>query len=353
MIELRQDQLTFSFPEVHPEARLTIVFQRTFRIPDDDRTYPLPPGLGKFPLQHVDDHAAQVPSTWLQHGGVMLPMYQSEAMWLRFCSSPIRRRRTSYPFAIKVATGKQCAVSGKQWHEGLRRGPQSYLVVPGQPWLDGYVVKKGVIRQFVAMPLGAGYSAEEQITGKAEHGGLQLAVYPMKRDVFERRFPEKPEEDFPGMVRSFCFSSAATPFAGRSLRAKADMGLAPGGKMRQEIYNDPYDAEDWRLDASSRCFVHLCNSLVWQSIAGTAPPHPAPTSKQYTDAGLPWFDYYDDNATAVDGGPALANLKSVAVLSEEKGEAVLPENEPVTPENLVVYRQGLKRGQVRDGVSSW
>ena len=113
MIELRHHQLTFSFPEVHPQATLTIELQRTLRIPDDDKTYPLPPGLGAFPLQHVDDHAADVPSTWLQHGGVMLPMYQSEAMWLNFSSTMIADRRVSYPFAIKVATGKQSAVSGK------------------------------------------------------------------------------------------------------------------------------------------------------------------------------------------------------------------------------------------------
>ena len=128
-----------------------------------------------------------------------------------------------------------------------------------------------------------------------------------------------------------------------------DMGLAPGGRMRQEIYNDPFDFDDWERDATSRCFVHLCNSLVWHSITGSHPPHPAPTSKQYTKAGLPWFDYYDDSATAVPGAPGLANLKSVAEMSAETGDVVLPENESVTPENLVTYRKGLKRGQVREG----
>jgi hypothetical protein len=39
------------------------------------------------------------------------------------------------------------------------------------------------------MPLGSGYSAEEQITGEAEHGGIQIVVYPMKQEVFEKRFP--------------------------------------------------------------------------------------------------------------------------------------------------------------------
>ncbi len=32
-----------------------------------------------------------------------------------------------------------------------------------------------MIRQFVAMPLGEGYTAEEQLTGEAQHGGLPTA----------------------------------------------------------------------------------------------------------------------------------------------------------------------------------
>jgi hypothetical protein len=61
MIELKNDRLVFTFPETHPEAKLSIEFQRTLRIPDDDKSYPLPPGLGAFPLRHVDDYAADVP----------------------------------------------------------------------------------------------------------------------------------------------------------------------------------------------------------------------------------------------------------------------------------------------------
>ncbi len=61
MIELRKDSLVFSFPEVHPKATLRIDFQRTLRIPDNGRDYPLPPGLGNFPLRHVDDFHGRVP----------------------------------------------------------------------------------------------------------------------------------------------------------------------------------------------------------------------------------------------------------------------------------------------------
>ena len=84
MITLKNDSLEFRFPEVHRDARCTIEFQRTLRIPDDDRDYPLPPGLGGFPLRHIDDYARRLPEQWHRRGGVIAPMHQAEAMWIAF-----------------------------------------------------------------------------------------------------------------------------------------------------------------------------------------------------------------------------------------------------------------------------
>ena len=279
MIEIRNDALVFRFPEVHEDAVLRVAFQRTLRIPDDDRDYPLPPGLGSFPLAHVDDFADRIPARWKEHGGVMLPMYQSEAMWLSF-SSP-----NGYPFALKVATGKVNAVTGEPWAGGLNRGPQDYVSIPAQPWLDGYCVERGVIRQFVAMPLGSGYSAEEQITGEAAHGGLQLAAHPAKPEAYERTKRRRGRYDE---------AMEAMPMSVPAPAAYYDMGLAPGGRMRQEIYDDPFTAADWDLSASSRCFVHIANSLVWRQITGAAPPTVPPTAEEYTRAGFPWFEWYGE-----------------------------------------------------------
>ncbi len=341
MIELKNDRLRFSFPDVHPDAVLEVGFQRTFRIPDDGKTYPLPPGFGFFPLCHVDDHARRVPAHWLERGGVMLPMYQSEALWLMFTPRLVDRHWTSYPFAIKVAAGKINAVTGQGWSDGLNARPQDYMVAPRQPWLDGFCVEKGLIRQFVAMPLGAGYTAEEQLTGQAEYGGLQIVAYPMKREVFERRFPE-------GDTLMYCAPAAAAP--ARVARSRqADMGLAPGGRMKQEIYTDPFGLDDWDLTQKSRCFVHIANSLVWREITDRQPPTTPPTAKEYAQARLPWFDYYDDRAEALAGAKPLAGLKSVAELGREKGDVPLPENESVTPETVIKLRRKLAKDEVRDG----
>ncbi|HVG43769.1 MAG TPA: hypothetical protein VM890_03535, partial [Longimicrobium sp.] len=330
MIELRNDSLVFSFPEVHADARLEVNLQRTLRIPDDGKNYPLPPGLGRFPLRHVDDFAARLPAEWVRHGGVMLPLYQAEALWISF------RSPTGYPFAVKVATGKINAVTGERWRDGLNRGPQDYVAVPGQPWLDGYVVEKGFIRQFVAMPLGAGYTAEEQITGQAEHGGLQVMAFPLKREVWERILAERARM----LDAEMEFESQPSPmFAAAPASAGMAMGLGAGGRMKQEIYTDDRAMEDWDLRASGRCFVHIANSLVWRSITGTEPPTTPPTSEEYTRAGLPWFDYYAEGRKAVEGSGILAGIKSVFSFGKEKGDVPLPENTSVEVGHVVGLRE--------------
>ena len=334
MIELTANGLDFSFPDVHPQARLHIEFQRTLRIPDDGQVYHLPPGLGPFPLKHVDDFAPRIPSAWMTHGGVVLPMYQSEALWIHLDGAWVDGHETEYPFAVKVAAGKIDAVTGAPWSNDLRRRPQNYMVVPEQPWLDGFCVEKGVIRQFVAMPLGSGYSAEEQLTGAAEHGGLQILVHPMKREAFEAFFPRREVHVLYDRVEEPSF-----------LACRVDMGLAPGGRMKQEILKDKFGIEAWDRAACSRCFVHLANSLVWQAITGEQPPLPPPTAKVYTDTGLPWFDYYAEGGTAVDGAEQLKQLKSVLEMGQQKGDTPLPENESVVPEEVVQ----LGRRRVREG----
>lgn len=67
-------------------------------------------------------------------------------MWLKFSS------KFHYPFAVKIAAGKVNAVTGETWSNGLIKRPQDYVVVPNQPWLDGFCVQKGLVRQFVATP---------------------------------------------------------------------------------------------------------------------------------------------------------------------------------------------------------
>ena len=310
MISLHEDRLRFDFPEVHPEAVCTVELIRTLRIPDDGREYPLPPGFARFPLRHLDDHAPRLPAPWRRRGGVLMPMHQAEAMWINFDAPG------GYPFALKIAAGKVCAVSGEQWLNHLNTDPQDYVVVPDQPWLDGYCVAQGLIRQFVAMPLGEGFTAEEQLTGLAEHGGLQIIAYPMKRERYEDLFGAR--YAVAGKAAMVCNAAPA-------------MGLAPGGRMRQEIYEDEYGLDAWDQRHASRCFVSIANSGQWMALTGELPPTRPPTAREYTEAGMPWFEYYGGDAKAIAGARKLAGLKSVGDLAGRGAGSPLGDDESIDP----------------------
>ncbi len=339
-VALHGDTLVLEFPELHPDAALHVTFHRTLRVPDDATRYGLPPGLGRFPLRAVDElRQDAVPEGWKRRGGIALPMWQAEACWLSF-SSP-----RGYPFALKVAAGKVNAVNGAPWTNELDAEDQDYVEVPGQPWLDGFCVAKGVVRQFVAMPLGEGYTAEEQVTGKAEHGGIQLLARPLKAEIWREREEARRREQerlrkLWAMRRAAAPPSAAPPMAAsapmppEALMARAsprmDMGLAPGGSITQEIAKLRERADAWDLARRARCFVHIANSEAWAALTGAPPPTRPPSAADYARAGLPWFEWYADRPAKA-GSAILAGLKSVARLGAERRETPLPENEPFDP----------------------
>ena len=116
--------------------------------------------------------------------------------------------------------------------------------------------------------------------------------------------------------------------------------------MRQEIYEDEHGINAWDQANGDRCFIHLANSEQYRAITGHNPPHKPATTKEYTTAGLPWFDYYSDSK-ALAGSETLSKLTSVAAKTIEKGDGPLEDNDPVQPEIVNIIN---KDNVVRDGV---
>lgn len=130
---------------------LDISFQRTTRMPDDDRLHQLPASLGVFPLYNVSAYSDRLPDNIVQQGGVFLPMWQREALWIRFQALGPQQ------YALRIFVGRINAVSGLRMDDRTDEAQatevlQDYVVVPGQQWLDGICVSPGIVRQFVAMP---------------------------------------------------------------------------------------------------------------------------------------------------------------------------------------------------------
>jgi hypothetical protein len=349
MPTLENDRLVFRFPQIEEDASLTIDFQRTLRIPDSDKTYPLPPGLGSFPLRHVEDHAESLSTATVSRGGVILPIWQAEAMWLSFGNNG-PDWGLDFPVAIKVAAGKINAVTGDPWRSGLHRDPQDYMVSPDQPWLDGFAVEKGVIHQFVAMPLGDGYSVEEQLTGDAEWGGLQISVIPLKAQVWtaRRRAWEARQRRSQESRASFSYCESAVPSA-----CQSSMGLAAGGRMRQVIHPDSFDIEDWDVAAADRVFVSLMHAKDWKTITGQPAPNERPTAKDYSNAGLPWFEHYGQDQAALPGSAKLARVSSLAKLFKKKTGAALPNSQDIDTGTPKAIGPGAKGPRPVRISSSW
>lgn len=299
---INNNELKFTFPAIGKDCILRVNFQRTPLVPDDELN-DLPPGLERFELEHVEDYEGRIPQKWLEHGGLMLPMYQAEAMWISFWSPSF------YPFAVRIAAGKICAVTGDEWKPGLVKGTrvddgkeqnlQNYLPVPAQHWIDGFCVEKGLIRQFVAARLGEGQTAEEQLTGKAEFGGIQIQVYPLKKE-------KKQAEDLKAALDLTTFYSKVVT------DSPPEMGLGAGGRIPQGIYKDRREVSDYDTTQSARAYVHLVNSADWSRITGLPMPREPVSGDDLIMGRRPWFDY-DSEESAVSGSNRLAGLKPVEV----------------------------------------
>ena len=283
--------------------RFALGFHRTLRIPDDGKIYPLPPGLGRFPLFDVMSYQDRVPKQWLQEGGAFIPMYQREALWLGFHGAEWK------PNAVKIGVGGINAISGEPIDKTLSANPQDYLVCPDQPWLDGINTGVGSIRQFVAMPLGKGFTVEASITGEEKIGGIQVVVFEPKPG----RFPDSPP--VPAEIGPVKFAAPKTKGEPQS------MGLGAGGKMKQKLYPDAYGIDVWDQENFGCVAVHIVNSAQFLELTGTRPPPTSIDVKTYTENGFPWFDLYDESKEDVAPSELLTTVKTITEIDAQQGDA--------------------------------
>ncbi|OAL23721.1 hypothetical protein AYO20_10926 [Fonsecaea nubica] len=349
--------------------KINVCFKRTVRVPDNSDTSQLPPDLGNFPLYKVQDYADSLSPEMVAKGGVFLPMYQREAMWISFTANS--------PFAVKVYVGCVNAISGETAAEDastkarrqLRRAQgkliQDYVTVPGQRWLDGIASGNGVVKQFVATRPGEGYTVEAQVTGHEVHGGLQVEITPAvvgpsgsirvsvalltgkKYDVCV------PLDSTFGYLKKMMYKIMGMPTATQKLIYRGaqmlddhliassglcewgravvlmeilrgggwaepptakpetkEMGLAAGGKIKQVIVYDDRPAEMWHKTATVAFNVQILNASAFESVTGLPPPETPITMETYAELGLPFFKLYEEDLGDVVHGP-LDNVKSI------------------------------------------
>ncbi|KAI4199039.1 MAG: hypothetical protein LQ350_004861 [Teloschistes chrysophthalmus] len=283
-------------------------------------------------------------------GGVFLPMYQREAMWIRFDSDD--------QFAINISGGGVNAISGE---------PLDYVVTPKQLWLDGIASTGGRVRQFVAMPMGAGYRVEAQVTGEEVTGGLQFQItlpksHPLGRlqvlvkslgkTIILQGFSDLATiAQLKKLIRSqvgiptsqqrliFCGMQLEDPHTiryydirqeslihltlrllggGNQRLPDSELGVAAGGLIKQCIINDTYEADTWDRHSTIRFNVQILNSAVFRQVTGMAPPSTPISAATYASQGLPFFDIYNETSD-IQGD--FKDVKSVKQIDKVKSVA--------------------------------
>lgn len=296
--------VTVTDDAVRVGERFAVSFQRTLRVPDDGRDYPLPPGLGPLPVVDAGPYRDRL-SCDVPQPAVVVPLYRREALWLAFSAAAWK------PNAVQVGVGNVNALTGRPLDGALHDDPQDYVVCPGQPWLDGIAAGDGRVRQFVAVPLGSGYTVEAQLTGAEQSGGIQVVVFEPRRGLFPDE-PPPPRPAPPGM-----------PLAA----AGGEMGLAAGGSVRQRVHPDPHGLSTWDPANAGGVWVVLLDSVRYQDVTGRPPPPTPVDARTYTEHGLPWFELYDEGAGALEHSELLSGVRSVRELARERGDAELVDDE--------------------------
>lgn len=304
-------------------------------------------------------------------------------MWISFSSCS--------KFAVKIYVGGVNAVSGEPTIEteqtqarrykllSERKSIQDYIVTPQQLWLDGIASNDGTVRQFVAMPLGSGYTVEAQISGADLVGGLQIEVTPMKEEQLDFTMttdghftlyvntltgdtitlsvakyntvdeikskvqdkegipPDQQRMIFNGKqledgrtLYDYCIGPGGVVHLVLRLRGGGGpepvMGIAAGGLIKQTIFKDNNEPTIWEPNDGTIFNVQILNSAVFEGVTGMAPPETPVTAKTYASYGLPYDDIFNEQPSGIKGD--FTGIKSVAekdlegVPTLEKAKAV-------------------------------
>jgi hypothetical protein len=164
-------------------------------------------------------------------------MFQREALSLDFGST---YGMSEERFAIRVYAGSINAISGKAAQRQLSEGEQDYIVVPKQRRLDGFHAGKGRVKQFVAMPLGFGYSVERQVTGTEFIGGIQLEIIP--------RLSDKVTFIRPGRNTTLSWVPQQPQISEDLFRTPRELGMAPGQLLLMQDRMSPLKSRRMKFD---------------------------------------------------------------------------------------------------------
>jgi hypothetical protein len=295
---------------------LQVVLHRTVRVADG-KVNDLPPSLGYMDLYRVQDYRETCPAGWEDEAHFVV-LHDQEALWLSFTSNR--------PVAVVAGAGGVNALTGEPLRPALAQ--DGYMVVPPQPWLDGWKRDQGgTVYQFVATRYegGAGATVGEQLLGaESRAGGLGLAVYeaidpgsltPVPRPHHGvKGGPQGQHVNSGGVTR--CSTAMSFESGPSMMRGFDEMGVGKGGEVTQHIYPDPHGLAVWRAEPTAVQALYLVDAAGFTAITGLEAP-PSPVSSTHYQGH--YFDVADQHLGDVAGSDKFTGL---ATVFEEKTDTV-------------------------------
>lgn len=248
--------LTFAFPDLGSDARLHVTFRRTPRTAD----------LDDLPRLTSDTTLPLAQGSPTGDADAVLPMWQSEAMWIDFSSPHL------HPFLVMIGVDGVNAITGTPFTGEPDFDADDYIEVPTQQALATHRRPYGDLRQFVPPSVHVGPDA-------ASPGHLlQFTVTPMRAEAWARR--RHHAADRPDCV--LCDIS-------RAERMRAVPRATPSRVL------GPLESPDtWQPSLSRSGAVLVVNSATWRELTGGSPRHHPLTSTDYDARRLRWHPTYSE-----------------------------------------------------------
>ncbi|KAJ0114002.1 hypothetical protein J7T55_010246 [Diaporthe amygdali] len=128
------------------------------------------------------------------------------------------------------------------------------------------------------------------------------------------------------------------------------LGIAAGGMIKQNIRQDTHNPQEWVKGLTITISVQILNNLAFRRITGLEPPACPINADTYAQAGLPFFELYEENSTNVSGAEGFGALQSINEIEMARGQIDRPEPMVYPPINRL-YENSLgttvwKNGEV-------
>jgi hypothetical protein len=156
--------------------------------------------------------------------------------------------------------------------------------------MEWFCVGNGRAKQFLAMPPRKEYGGVPGSDDGLSGGDIRITAHPMRADSYgEYR------------ARRSALMSDGVGIEGVLNASVPGKGIfqRPGNRGRE------FGHGAWELSAESGCSIYPVATWEFARITGHVPPGKPPTRIEYSEAGLPWYGEYGDDARALGRSAAM------------------------------------------------